>query len=280
MVRLILIIVLFCVFACNANKKRKESHSVDLEWVTFDSTTKTHFYNSKGNIDSTIELRHYLRNNRGEIGIVVKTLKKRTYNSTDSLLSEREFLIFENGDRELSSERLLKYDSKNNLILELYSSHGETTYSNKYEYSQNRLTKKTHIFSEPKSFNQIIQTDKEKGNAKYDTLIAVYKYDDKGVQIYPGDSEEMYPFIDTTDNFRVFYTNHYKNSDTQILYSVSRRLSDNYMLATDTSWEVNGKQVKWVDYNFESLQLRMGIRKYDKRGNEVLEVTYNNSRNK
>lgn len=246
-----------------------------------DSTVYRHTYTKNGLLDSTIEIWYHFRDGIQDLSLT--TLIGREYNEKGLLKEVRTYNYSEEKrTKQLKARNTKEYDIRGNLILnvELEVDGSKSKLSTLSKSSYNSNNQEVVRFGIREDFLH-------KGH--YDTLITSYTYDREGhvvTETY-GNPEQQDRSMSTTayaNGMKVATYITKKNGDTTVVYNYTQegdlvRKTPRYIHEADprfldTVWYHGDKVVKSVNLLIDSHQKMMKRRKYDAKGNKIIELNY------
>ena len=270
------------LYSCNGTSQQKgEEKENDENLQIANKTNLINTYTKSGLLDISYKIDSiYLK---GKFVMANNYFITREYDSNNNLLREKTFVSEIN---ELTEETIFSYDSKNNLISEIHKSFETTISITKMYYNEhNQETKRIEMHNTRSGVPEL--DIKKQSNPLFDTIIKVNFYDQQGnlikqiasnpnnvVQfslftIYVnGQKTSGYEVDENSDTITIFK---YKKSGNLIEETAVPKSDPNSYF---NSWYDGKKIVKNIFYDSNTNKKFMEIYKYDEKGNQVENITY------
>ena len=269
------------IYSCNGTSQQKAAvKAIDRDLQIGNKITLTNTYTKSGLLDisyktDSIFLKGFVMANNYFI--------TREYDSNNNLLREK---TFGSEINELTEETIFSYDSKNNLISEIHKSFEITISITKIYYNEQNQETKRIVMHNTQSDHPELDVKKQ-SNSLFDTIIKVNFYDQQGnlIKQTASNSNNVVQF-----NLFTFYANGQKtityevdeNRDTTTMFrykKVGNLIEEKVVSKSDpnsyvTTWYDGKKKVKRIFYDSNTNRKLMETYKYDKKGNEVENISY------
>jgi hypothetical protein len=262
---IIIPIIPIILISCNGQAlQNKPSKQSDENWELVSHTFSSNTYTVNGLLDTTFEKTFVY--NDGNLLDSLNTINVRRYNK-NNLISNRGYLVYEDGKNELTNETLNNYDEKGNLKLSI----------------KKVGSLETKIANEFNKVGTLIQTTTIFQN---DTTIAHFDYDENGNLVKNTISDTKGIIKETIHNQ---YSGRQKisslginpNGDTISILNSQRdgKLIKRINISTefglvDTTWFDGKNIVKTISHNDKMKSKSKSIYKYNNKGDQIESISY------
>ncbi len=282
---LFILLIAISLISCNDKSSSKqtdasEESSEEKGWLMSMRTLYTNTYNNNGLLDSTFETSYIYG-----AGILIdssKTIKTREYNNSNHLVHERTFETGNNKKPKLSDERVIEYDSHNNITSDITYVRGEITFFSKSFYNnENQRTKEVSIMGTYEGLENM-----KAQKRTYDTTFLIFQYDGNGnvaktISTNKENTKSTSTYILYEGMKRTFSFALNNNGDTinKASYTTkgdytitSRRNFEASLISVD--WRKNDKLYKSASYSGKPGTYHKTIYKYNDKGDEIESISY------
>lgn len=264
--------------SCRSKSTGSKNDIIPENWITTDSIVQTHIYSSNGLLSTTLVNHFFLVN--GTVSFKIPSEIIKTYDKNNNLIKEQEFLI-KGIKKILGTETDRKYDSNNNMILETLRRGNDIISQKKQFFSGNHLIKQINLQKSALPYPKDLDLDSSLAHINdkqkrpvFDSSVHYYFYDKKGNLLK---DQIPYPFRDTMDGIKEFYSNKVEKDDSQIITNYEKDIQQNTFLSIDTTLLIRQKEIKSIQYDYGLSKKTMSISSYDNKGNLVKKVMYKQS---
>jgi len=280
-IRLFLLAALF--YSCNATTQPKENvKSIDENLQIKNKTTLTNTYTKSEVLATSYKTDSFYL--KGKFALAINSTIKRDYDSKNNLLTEKTFNTSQ--PIELLEEKIFSYDAKNNLISEIDRfDWGTRSIIKKYYNEHNQETKRIEI-QNIQEYNPDGSVN-DQSSPQYDTTIKINFYDPQGNLIKQTTSNsnnvvQFTLFTSYSNGQKTFSCELDENSDTLTTFkykkvgnlieetTVPKSDSNSYL----TTLYDGNKKIKTVFYDSNVNKKFIETFKYDQKGNEVENISY------
>jgi len=289
LISILTISVLF--FSCGTTSTQNEQpKSLDENWEMTNHTFISNTYNKSGLLDTSYKTMYVYH-----MEMLIDTIKSIVVRKYDNnkLINEKEFTLWKDGTKTLSSELIKQYDTNEHLILFINKIGDDDLSKTVNEYNEKgQVVKSTNLFQKvddnPNDYNldSVVAHRNDKKQFHYDTTINTFKYDLNGNEIRRV-VLNVKGFIQKTSitqysgNEKIFSFDITMQGDTIAKFIYNRegnfikQIADiKEMGAVDTTWFDKEKIIKVIGHNDKMKMKYKFVTIYNDKGDEIENVSY------